>query len=371
MTIHIAGGLEENLEFCVAKVDDIPIHELQASPVAFSMKLENLNIDSITSLNSLLTELLQPEEACSGDTNNTRQTVSNKLQMLKSYLLKELLKTDAEIDSSESELKKFNCNNLPCSIQGDTNSTTTIAALDLQQNASPSTFKYTIKELHSDNAVSGILKSCDSDVPMQISTNCGVPGNSMDEILVGVDCNGSEKSGSHSSLPINPCKNDKNPESPSDHQDKNMSCAYSEKRLPVEVDCSQVVAKIMASNRILSGKASEILSNHLPFRLPLHENRDAVKNVDLKIRGKLAIRKSYLKFKERALTLKYRAFHLLWKEDLRLLSMMKRRSKSQKRCELRCRSSQNGSENPRMSPRLQIPMPGKIIFLQIQYFILF
>lgn len=349
------------MEFCVAKVDDALIHEPQASPVVFSTKLENLNIDSITSLNSLLTELLQPEEACSGDTNNTRHTMSNKLQMLKSDLLKELLKTDAEIDSSESELKKISCNIFSRPTQGDSISPTTLEALDLQQDVSPSTFKYTTKEFHSDNAVSVMLKSYNSDMPKQISTNCGVV--SVDENLVDVDCNGSEKLENHSNLPIESCEIDQNSES--------LSCADLEKRLPVEVDCSHVVDKIMDSNRISSGKAAEILSNHLPFRLPLHESKSTVKNVDSKIRGNLAIRKSYLKFKERALTLKYRAFHLLWKEDLPSLSLMKRRSKSQKRCELRCRSSQNGSESLRTSPRLQIPMPGKIFFLQVQYCILF
>ncbi|PPD80176.1 hypothetical protein GOBAR_DD22900 [Gossypium barbadense] len=63
---------------------------------------------------------------------------------------------------------------------------------------------------------------------------------------------------------------------------------------------------------------------------------------DSSIRKRIAMQKQYLRFKERSLSLKFKAFHHAWNEDMRLLSVRKRHAKSQKKYEFSLCSTDGG-----------------------------
>lgn len=76
---------------------DIPGAEVQAYNDEIPIKLGQLDGDRIGSLANVLTEPLQHEDSCSGDSR--RLTNSSKLLLLKENIARELEKTELEIDS--------------------------------------------------------------------------------------------------------------------------------------------------------------------------------------------------------------------------------------------------------------------------------
>ncbi|KAL9260105.1 Nuclear receptor corepressor 1-like protein [Drosera capensis] len=123
--------------------------------------------------------------------------------------------------------------------------------------------------------------------------------------------------------------------------------------------------RILASNKVTASKACELL-----LKLPCDYAHKDVKlysmlfgKYKLLVYNKLFLRKRSLKFKEKVLCLKYRAFQHSWKEKLRLLSAEKDRVKSQKKFDkcLRIRGGSHKHQSP-ISPRLASPAESSSLF---------
>ncbi|KAI7735969.1 hypothetical protein M8C21_022381, partial [Ambrosia artemisiifolia] len=103
---------------------------------------------------------------------------------------------------------------------------------------------------------------------------------------------------------------------------------------------------ILASNKVIANRASDELIKLLPTT---NLCTDIARSTDGSlIKKRISIRKRFLKFKERAITLKFKAFQYSWKESLRLLSV-RSGSKSQKKFESSSRLGYIDSQKHRVS----------------------
>lgn len=113
--------------------------------------------------------------------------------------------------------------------------------------------------------------------------------------------------------------------------------------------------QIVASNKGSASRASEVLDKLLPSRTRSFCSWAS----NAMIQEKFVKRKRFLKFRERVITLKFRAMQHLWKEDMRLLSIKKNPAKSQKRLELILRTQNGSYQKHRSSIRSRFASPGK------------
>ncbi|KAL2896604.1 Nuclear receptor corepressor 1 [Bienertia sinuspersici] len=134
------------------------------------------------------------------------------------------------------------------------------------------------------------------------------------------------------------------------------TCIQGHDRNVVQVDNSIAVG---IDNLESANTAAEVLLKLLPScDYSTEANRVSSLPPDTSVRERFLKRKRFLKFKERVISLKYRAFHHLWKEDLRLLSLRSHRSKPQKKLELSSRALQTGSQKHRSSIRSRFASPA-------------
>ncbi|KAG9453360.1 hypothetical protein H6P81_006264 [Aristolochia fimbriata] len=309
---------------------------------------EYLDLDSLNSIGPLLVDLLQSDDASTGDSNFVRSTALNKLLLVKSNILKAVEKTEGEIDAFENELKSLDSVSAASAM-----CLTTAEAINTNESASkqlalgplckvlvdmPSKIKddnmdspvNVVKAGHLQTVESGVLTSelgkdeCSADVEKEEAS------------VSGTDCF---------------------------HESRHSPCTSPVAGLLSEVDGSSIAAVIFNSNKDSARKASDVFNKLLPVDPPKSDiwkkhARASATQIDLLIKERLANRKSFQRFKERVLSLKFRAFHHLWKEDMRLLSLRKSRAKSQKRFELGCRSLQVGYQKHRSSIRSRFTSPG-------------
>ncbi|KAK1382447.1 hypothetical protein POM88_020182 [Heracleum sosnowskyi] len=130
----------------------------------------------------------------------------------------------------------------------------------------------------------------------------------------------------------------------------------------VGVQTENVNDLIVASNKEFAHEASEVFSKLVAaksssFHIPIVDNSQDLK-VDPLVEEKFAMRKRFMKFKERAITLKFRVFQHLWKEDLRLLSIKRSRAKPQKKFEFGTRMLPCGYQKHRASIRSRFSSPA-------------
>nr|WGL50249.1 R2R3 MYB transcription factor [Lagerstroemia indica] len=132
-------------------------------------------------------------------------------------------------------------------------------------------------------------------------------------------------------------------------------------KLAVDAE-SKLCDLILSSNKEYAQKSSAEIFNKL--LLGDHDKLNAVKvgrpfccQDDPRTREKFTQRKQFLMFKERALALKFKAFHHLWQKDMCVLSLRKSRSKTWKKLESSLRIKLGGCQKPRSSicPRMFSP----------------
>ncbi|KAK9684012.1 hypothetical protein RND81_10G180500 [Saponaria officinalis] len=121
---------------------------------------------------------------------------------------------------------------------------------------------------------------------------------------------------------------------------------------------------ILASNKETASKASGVLTN----LLPRVKNSNIVDSMnafrlsclppDARIKKKFSRRQRLLRFKERVISLKYRALYYLWKEDLRLLSL-RHGTKPQKKLDATSRTMHNGIQKHRQPIRSRFALPAR------------
>jgi nuclear receptor co-repressor 1 len=120
---------------------------------------------------------------------------------------------------------------------------------------------------------------------------------------------------------------------------------------------------ILASNKESASGASEVFNKLFPsdqckFDFSCVTNGSSWQSGDLVVE-KIAKKKRLLRFKETAVTLKFKAFQHLWKEEMRLPSLRKYPAKSQKKWEPSLRTTHIGYQKHRSSIRARFSSPGK------------
>ncbi|XP_006485885.1 uncharacterized protein LOC102608361 isoform X3 [Citrus sinensis] len=361
----------------------------------FLFNLEKLDTNSIGNLGSSLVELLQYDDPSSVDSSFVRSTAMNKLLVWKGDILKTLEMTETEIDSLENELKSLKSvlgSTSPCPV--------TSISLSVEDNANPFNKQGTVS--NSIIRPAPLQIDC-GDLSVERMPDCGhgleeVHGNSKDE---DIDSPGTATSKfvepSSFVKPVSPSNMLKNGESfgvlDTVHSSNTevkctmpgssfgevvagaSTCGDGDMILESKNDAlissnfsayadgeNMLCDMILGANKELANEASEVLKKLLPRD---HSNIDisGVANVfccqnDSLVKEKFAKKKQLLRFKERVLTLKFKAFQHLWREDLRLLSIRKYRARSQKKCELSLRTTYTGYQKHRSSIRSRFSSPA-------------
>ncbi|KAF5770783.1 putative transcription factor MYB-HB-like family [Helianthus annuus] len=114
---------------------------------------------------------------------------------------------------------------------------------------------------------------------------------------------------------------------------------------------------ILATNKVIASRTSDELSKLLPKTNSCTDIVRSTSTDDSLIKKRISMRKRFLKFKERAITLKFKAFQYSWKESLRLLSV-RSGAKSQKKFESSSRLGYIDSQKHRISNHSRSSTPG-------------
>lgn len=135
---------------------------------------------------------------------------------------------------------------------------------------------------------------------------------------------------------------------------------------------SDLHSSFTSANNDIAKEMNEVLFKSLPAdtsALDLLASSDLLsqRKIDLIGKERLGVRKTRLRLKEQILTMKFKAYRHLWKEDVRLLS---ERLKSNKRIDQNNRTSQIGSQRQRFSNHSRLAMPGQYYFHFISKFVL-
>ncbi|KAA8539338.1 hypothetical protein F0562_026030 [Nyssa sinensis] len=391
-------GVEDRIFVKAASVDNDTnnligspnlVSQIHREGVAFN--LENLDLTPMSNLSSSLSELLQSDDPSLVDSSFVRSTAMNKLLILKGDISKALEMTESEIDLLENELKSLTSesgNNYPCPASS--------SSLPGECRAKP---------LDKLGAVSNLLPRPD---PLQLVSSGGMVVEKVVGALEGglvkvkdedIDSPGTVTSTFVDPLSavkaVSPTDTGKDVECSGDldaSRSKNLDvkCSaydYSEEKRAVSAsrDCTHLTASnscahlstdvsldcygddtlydlILASNKDSANRASEVFNKLLPTnRCDFDISRTSSVPCwqdDTSIKEKFAMRKRFLIFKERVISLKFRAFQHLWKEDMRLLSIRKYRAKSQKRFELSLRAAHSGYQKHRSSIRTRFSSPA-------------
>ncbi|XP_043699309.1 uncharacterized protein LOC122650077 isoform X2 [Telopea speciosissima] len=385
-----------NIDNDMSNLSDSPVQGFQSCLEEFSLSLENLEINPMNNLSSLVADLLQVEDASSGDSCFVRSTATNKLLILKSNILKALEKTDFEIDLFDTELKSLNFE-----------SEIGVSCLRLRGSDS---LQVTPKDCDDVCDASNVLPN---PAPLHVASFGDIVeekpmlhNDTLEKVYAGVGDEDIESPGTATSK-FGELPSMENPDFSADmlkHEESSVDfvaarsttagalCLFpSDAKNPVVVsgaeDADPLVdisttaqissglsshddpdckfhASIFASNKDTARKAFEVFNKQLPSEQHQVDILGASSVFCLQkralVKEKLAARKCFLRFKERVLTLKFRAFQHLWKEDMRLLSMRKSRPKSQKRFELSSRSLHAGHQKNRSSIRSRFTSPGNL-----------
>ncbi|XP_024023461.1 uncharacterized protein LOC21396603 isoform X2 [Morus notabilis] len=390
-------GVEEK-SFGKAANSDNDISNLCGSPGPVAQNpcegspfnLEKLDFSSVANLGPSLTELLQLDDPNSMDSSFVRSTAMNKLLILKGEISKTLEVTESEIDSLENELKSLN--SIPRS-----SSPSASSSLPLE-NKLKSSEDLDITNSVPRPALLHIVSSRDAvveEIPICNGREEEIRTNNKDE---DVDSPGTVTSKFVEPLSLakkvssfdmlNHVAEDLN------HNqllNKEVQCAvhsgggktgpstYADDGILTEVETIAPISNCMGSctegedmlhgaillcNKELAKTAHEVFKKLLPkvdVKLDFcrFDSASSSQHHTL-VKDKFAMRKRFLKFKERVITMKFKAFQHLWKEDMRLLSIRKYRAKSQKKFELSLRSVHNGYQKHRSSIRSRFSSPGNL-----------
>ncbi|XWS75128.1 hypothetical protein CRYUN_Cryun01aG0058700 [Craigia yunnanensis] len=361
-----------------------------------SFNLEKLDINSIINMGSSLIDLLQSDDPSTVDFSFVSSTAINKLLIWKGDVLKALEMTEFEIDSLENELKL---------LKGDSGSRcqcpATSSFLPVEENG---------KACEEQEAVSGMIPR---PAPLKIDP-CGdaleeklpLCNGVLEEVNADVKDGEIDSPGTATSKFVEPSL--EKAVSPSDivkfHEcssnlgtiqmttmeevilatgsnNEGTAAPISGEGSVLEeiandshvlessnsdADGDDVIYDvILTTNKELANGASKVFNNLLPkdhYSIEISE----IANVacwQTSIREIIAMRKRYLRFKERVLMLKFKAFQHVWKEDLRSLSMRKYRAKSQK-FEFSLRSAHGGYQKHRSSTRSRVTSPAGNLILE-------
>ncbi|KAI9157216.1 hypothetical protein LWI28_018663 [Acer negundo] len=357
--------------------------------------LEKLDTSSIVNLVPSLIELLQSDDHASADFSFVQSTAMNKLLIWKGDILKEIEVTESEIDSLDNELKS-----LKSALGSGYLFRTASSSLSEESNAKHYNEQDAAFDLTARPAPL-IVESCGDAAAVDIPSCSNVMAegntNSKDE---DIDSPGTATSKFVEPLPLvkmvspsDMVKDDEYSRELDATQATNIevkcsvpdSCGEEITGVPtcgnggafiegndgapisgnfnLHADGENMLCDIIfGSNKESADRASEVFNKLLPSDQCSIDisgvTNGLCSKIGFLIKGKIAKRKQFLRFKERVLTLKFKAFRHLWKEDMRLLSARKCRARSQKKCELSFRSTHSGYQKHRSSIRSRFSSPA-------------
>jgi nuclear receptor co-repressor 1 len=369
---------------------DVPEAADEAVNNEFSIKLDQLGDDPINSLANMLADLLQHDDSCSGDSKGP--TCTSKLLLLKESISKEIEKTELEIDLLEGELKSVNAE-AGTAVEGSPTGVT------YAENLSPSSGTSKVPGSVEISRTSHVMKEPGELVPspkLPVVQDADAKGADMMEIETVPVRNAKTVSSEESAVSpgvaegpvcaaaadLSPLKASEGAGSRNDMDNDRLetsSCHVADS-IKTEVsddlrvrqcsyhDHNSLLSSVTSANNDIARVMNESLFKSLPADTPhldllasshlLSQRKD-----DHHIRERLGVCKNSLRLKEQILTLKFKAYRHLWKEDLRLLSAKKQRSKSNKRIDQSNRTSLvGGSQRQRSSNRSRLAMPGQFSF---------
>ncbi|XP_072995084.1 uncharacterized protein [Typha latifolia] len=365
----------------------------------FSMKLDQLEVNHISSLASFLDDLLQNEDVFFGDSGLI--AAMNKLLLLKGDISKELEKTEFEIDWFESEFKSLDCDaennddlySPPLPVNNESNpclqssDVEKVYTMSQYHELAPTVAHLTEAVFPASNCEEqdAQVKDMETDSKGIVSANCekaaflevGVCNFNQGKLTKIcnfnqgnlIECSVAIDNDSLNVPEAQQCLLDNAQErlaTMSCHD--NVKCVETGRNSACSIKaCSygktncNLISLIVTSNRDAAKRASQVFNISLPSNLPQFDfwrsgNISCHRKNDLKVKEKLSIRKHQLLFKERVLILKFRALHHLWKEDLQLLSIRKNRRKSKKRIELS--RSQGDFQKQHSSIQFRLALPA-------------
>ncbi|KAH9605064.1 hypothetical protein KSS87_021441 [Heliosperma pusillum] len=360
----------------------IPLSEKQTEGMQFDFSKLELNL--ITNLSYLLDELLHADGQFSTDSGLMRSSALSKLLVWKGEISKTLVLTETEIDSLETELKLFNDNSyqgIPCP---DLSKCSTIDNKDVHcdgpigsarplplgvgssedmivESALPS--HYDAESKDEDISSPGTATSTFSELLLaQKTVSCGCQNSCSSDSEFG-------KSSETMLENVYTCDNKRTIEGT--HCKVNHEKAIKDASVAAVVEHPHVCNKkeddicdiILASNKETSSIASEMLTKLLPGgntdnrACSLEAYRRSCLPPDITIKKKFWSRKRLLRFKERVISLKYRAFFHLWKQDL-CLDSKSHRLKSQKKLDVTSRTMHMGKQNHRSTIHARCGSPA-------------
>ncbi|KAK9061244.1 hypothetical protein SSX86_018424 [Deinandra increscens subsp. villosa] len=270
-----------------------------------TFNLENFNLAEDFNLSSSLEELLQTD-----DTIVPRSGFAmDKLQVWKADISKTLEITESEIDSLEPELKSLVSDEASCPMPHISNS----------------------RHCNNNNTV-GLRRTSSVDISVE---RAGVSVEERRDSAICLDIRNEKAECSKDHV----CRD-------GGQVSTGGSCIVSVGSAVYNDRERKVYDPIWATNKLTASGASDELSKLLPTRNLCSDIMRPTN--DSLIKKRVAMRKRLQKFKERVITLKFRAFQYSWKENLRLLSV-RSVAKSQKKFELSSRFGYIDSQKHRAS----------------------
>jgi hypothetical protein len=358
---------------------DAPGADDQACNNEFPIKIDQLGDDPIDSLANLLAKFVQ-HDPCSGDSKDLSST--SKLLLLKESISKEIEKTELEIDSLEGELKSVNtvavaapedcltgltCTENVSASTGTSKVPDNVNICDKShvkepREPSPCPKLTVVQDTNAQNAEMMEIETapvhnaktasseesaaCPED-QAQAATDVGpvkVSGGTKPEIDVD-----------NERLEVSSCRIDTDSVKADGSVDLPVrQCLYHNQNLLIP---------FTSSNNDTAKEANESIFKWMPADTPRLDLLDSShvsiqRKNDSVIKEILVLHKSRLRFKEQALTFKFRTLRYLWKEDLRLLCARKQRSKSNKRIDQSSHTSHIGSQRQRSTNRSRLAIHG-------------
>ncbi|XP_061347011.1 uncharacterized protein LOC133292604 isoform X2 [Gastrolobium bilobum] len=390
-------GVDDKLFGKTANVDN-DVSNLTTSPVPgsqnhlpeVSFNLEKLDDDSLNNLGSSIVELVQSDDPSSVDSGLVRSNAMNKLLIWKADISKVVEMTESEIDSLENELKSLKHE----SVDGCTRPAELGSQL-VDKNGKSCEEHVGVSDKVTWPVPLKIVTSDEPDVEkMPLSTNLhsthengneediDSPGTATSKFVEplplikavsSIDTNLSGDLDAVQSTAMKclvPCTSRKDA-SASACGDGNMSMDVKDSMDATSGAslCSGMedvlYNTIISSNKESVSKADGVFAKLLPKGCCEIGNMGAGRNSysHTLIMEKFAEKKQFARFKERVITLKFKALHHLWKEDMRLLSIKKCRPKSHKKSEISVRTTCNVNPKNRSSIRSRFAFPGNHLSL--------
>ncbi|XP_057798987.1 uncharacterized protein LOC131014870 [Salvia miltiorrhiza] len=325
------GVLEEkpvqdaNLEFDATNVSCSPSIASQSHYGGSPINLQNLELESIANLSSLINELLQSNDACSAENGDTQRMSMNKLLVWKVDVLKALEMTESEIESLEIELKSSIAKPRICCFHP-----AGPRSLAGEQQSRPCEVLDTASRYGVGHVLS---KDDDIDIP-------GSATSKFVDVLPAIfPSEKAEFSKGSRNLDVDKsCNLDKkflkNVFSSSESHGYVNSHVLIGNTSHKDCNVDNIWGSILSSNRDVASRALEQLNKLLPEQCGFDGSVESIisslPRISAVVKERFLKRKQFIQFKEKVLALKFKVFQHFWKEG-RVVSIRTLQGKTRKK----------------------------------------